>query len=108
MKLLKAFLVVDFRAQRPGAGRMSQGRGWGSAPAIASRGRDAPGLPTSEQRHDKAVTPRRPDYSLLPLEHFPEKACPGRDPGWAPVFRRKCDKNKNLERFPIQLNRKAL
>jgi hypothetical protein len=34
------------------------------------------------------------------LEHFPEK--------WAPVFRRKCDKIKNLERFPIQLNRKAL
>jgi hypothetical protein len=42
------------------------------------------------------------------LEHFPEKACPGRDPGWAPVFRRKCDKMKKLERFPIQLNRKAL
>jgi putative tricarboxylic transport membrane protein len=25
------------------------------------------------------------------IEHFPEKACPGLDPGWAPVFRRKCD-----------------
>jgi hypothetical protein len=25
------------------------------------------------------------------LEHFPEKGCPGLDPGWAPVFRRKCD-----------------
>jgi tripartite-type tricarboxylate transporter receptor subunit TctC len=25
------------------------------------------------------------------MEHFPEKACPGLDPGWAPVFRRKCD-----------------
>ena len=24
-------------------------------------------------------------------EHFPEKACPALDAGWAPVFRRKCD-----------------
>jgi len=34
------------------------------------------------------------------LEHFPEK--------WAPVFRRKCDKFKNPDRFPIQSNRKAI
>src|SRR5262249_42741325 len=26
------------------------------------------------------------------LEHFPPKAWPGLDPGWAPVRRRKCDK----------------
>src|ERR1700719_4377618 len=25
------------------------------------------------------------------LEHFPGKACRGRDPGWEPVFRRKCN-----------------
>jgi drug/metabolite transporter (DMT)-like permease len=31
-------------------------------------------------------------------EHFPEKACPGLDPGWRPVFRRKCDHRKKLER----------
>jgi hypothetical protein len=43
-----------------------------------------------------------------PPEHFPEKACPGRDPGWEPVFRRKCDKIKTLDRFPIQSNRKAI
>src|SRR5262249_643601 len=24
-------------------------------------------------------------------EHFLEKACPGLDPGWTPVFRRTCD-----------------
>src|SRR5713226_9730294 len=30
-------------------------------------------------------------------EHFPEKACPGLDPGWVPVFRRKCDQIENLE-----------
>jgi hypothetical protein len=23
-----------------------------------------------------------------PLEHDPEKACPGLDPGWKPVFRK--------------------
>ena len=33
------------------------------------------------------------------LEHFPEKACPGRDPGWTPVFRKKCDKIKKPERL---------
>jgi hypothetical protein len=30
------------------------------------------------------------------MEHFAEKACPGLDPGWRPVFRRKCDQLKNL------------
>jgi hypothetical protein len=39
-------------------------------------------------------------YSDGRPEHFPEK--------WAPVFRRKCEKIKKPERFPIQLNRKAL
>jgi hypothetical protein len=34
---------------------------------------------------------------MLP-EHFPEKACPGLDPGWILVFRRKCDQLKKLER----------
>jgi hypothetical protein len=34
------------------------------------------------------------------LEHFPAK--------WEPVRRRKCDKIKKVERFPIQLERKAL
>src|SRR5436309_5840289 len=31
-------------------------------------------------------------------EHFPEKARPGLDPGWRPVFRRKCDQRKKSER----------
>src|SRR5713101_6589537 len=35
--------------------------------------------------------------SFRNLEHFPEKACPGLDPGWIPVFRRKCDRTRNLE-----------
>jgi hypothetical protein len=30
-------------------------------------------------------------------EHFPEKACPGLDRGWIPVFQRKCDHGKTLE-----------
>src|SRR4029079_6173211 len=30
-------------------------------------------------------------------EHFPEKACPGLDPGWTPVFRQKMRHQKNLE-----------
>jgi hypothetical protein len=49
-----------------------------------------------------ATCPRQNPAAAVPalLEHFPEK--------WAPVFRRKCEKIKNLERFPIQLNRKAL
>jgi hypothetical protein len=42
------------------------------------------------------------------LEHFPEKACPARDAGRAPVFRRKCDQSENLSRIPIQLNPKAV
>jgi hypothetical protein len=41
--------------------------------------------------------PGRPTVAPA-LEHFPEK--------WTPVFRRKCDKIKNLERFAIQLNRR--
>jgi hypothetical protein len=40
-------------------------------------------------------------------EHFPETACPGLDPGWTPVFRRKCDQLKKSA-FPIQLCRQAL
>src|SRR6266568_1050082 len=30
-------------------------------------------------------------HGVATAEHFPEKACPGPDPGWTPVFRRKCD-----------------
>jgi hypothetical protein len=41
-------------------------------------------------------------------EHFPEKACPGLDPGWEPVFREKMRQIKNLDRYPIQLNRIAV
>jgi hypothetical protein len=42
------------------------------------------------------------------LEHFPEKACPALDAGWTPVFRRKCDQPKKLERVPFNLIRNAL
>src|SRR5262249_4042548 len=35
---------------------------------------------------------REGDQGRLSLEHFPPKAWPGLDPGWAPVRRRKCDK----------------
>jgi hypothetical protein len=38
-------------------------------------------------------------------EHDPEKACPGLDPGWEPVFGRDHAQSKNLESDPIQLNR---
>src|SRR6266851_1168323 len=30
------------------------------------------------------------------LERFPEEACPGFDPAWVPVFRRKCDQRRKL------------
>jgi hypothetical protein len=32
------------------------------------------------------------------LMHDPEKACPGRDPGWVPVFGKRSCTNKRLER----------
>jgi hypothetical protein len=51
---------------------------------------------------------RRGAENPLFQEHFPAKACPGLDPGWEPVRRRKCDKTKEIERFPIQLERKPL
>src|SRR5215207_1440454 len=34
----------------------------------------------------------------IALEHDPEKAWPGRDPGWIPVFRKRSRSNNNLER----------
>jgi 3-methylcrotonyl-CoA carboxylase alpha subunit len=37
---------------------------------------------------------------LVALEHFPEKACPGLDPGWTPVFRKEMRQTSNPERFP--------
>jgi hypothetical protein len=51
-------------------------------------------------------------------EHFQEKACPGLDPGWTPVFRRKCDHSMgivamlapaaNLSRRPAKIERNLL
>jgi hypothetical protein len=38
------------------------------------------------------------------LEHDPEKACPGLDPGWKPVFDQDRAQTNNLDREPIQLN----
>jgi hypothetical protein len=40
----------------------------------------------------------------MPLEHDPEKASPGLDPGWIPVFG-KDHASENLDLDPIQLNR---
>jgi hypothetical protein len=39
------------------------------------------------------------------LEHDPEKASPGLDPGWKPVFGRDHAQTKGLDHDPIQLNR---
>src|SRR6266568_4861295 len=36
------------------------------------------------------------DKSSRP-EHFPEKACPGPDPGWTPVFRKEMRQNKDFQ-----------
>jgi hypothetical protein len=36
------------------------------------------------QRAQRFASPSCPD--LATLEHDPEKACPGLDPGWVPVF----------------------
>jgi Sensors of blue-light using FAD len=49
---------------------------------------------------------RRRDQERRRLEHDPEKACPGLDPGWMPVFRKACPRarpegscsTKDLER----------
>jgi hypothetical protein len=41
-------------------------------------------------RRRRARLQARAALAVVP-EHFPEKACPGLDPGWTPVFRRKCD-----------------
>jgi Domain of unknown function (DUF4386) len=40
---------------------------------------------------------RRPcGHGCGSLEHFPEKACPGLDPGWMPVFRKKMRPSMNF------------
>src|SRR5947208_1195776 len=39
-------------------------------------------------------------FSFATPEHFPPKACPGLDPGWAPVRRRKCDKRIESRAHP--------
>jgi hypothetical protein len=36
-------------------------------------------------------------------ERDPEKACPGLDPGWKPVFGQDHAQSNNLESDPIQL-----
>jgi hypothetical protein len=33
-----------------------------------------------------------------PMEHFPEQACPGLEPGAETVIRRKCNRIKKIER----------
>src|SRR5271169_4700124 len=38
-----------------------------------------------------------------PSEHDPEKACPGLDPGWKPVFGKDHAPIKHLDREPIKL-----
>jgi hypothetical protein len=40
------------------------------------------------------------------LEHFQEKACPGLDPGWNPVFGPKMRPRKKAraQQFPTKLN----
>jgi hypothetical protein len=38
----------------------------------------------------------------MALEHDPEKACPGLDPGWKPVFGKDHAPIKHLEHDPIQ------
>src|SRR5712691_1122987 len=57
-----------------------------------------------------AVGPNPTSLSPVPgefaPEHFPEKACPGLDPGWAPVFRRKCGKIQNALNSP-QFSRRS-
>jgi hypothetical protein len=40
----------------------------------------------------------------LSSEHDPEKACPGLDPGWKPVFGQDHAQTKNPDFDPIQLN----
>jgi hypothetical protein len=39
------------------------------------------------------------------LEHDPEKACPGLDPGWKPVFGKDHARTQYLDHDPIQLDR---
>jgi aminoglycoside phosphotransferase (APT) family kinase protein len=62
----------------------------------------------SEPAADAADPPQAADFLLTitglaarrsALEHDPEKACPGLDPGWMPVFgKRSCSTNKTDER----------
>jgi hypothetical protein len=71
----------------------------GGAPLFLRSRHDAPcrsgrDLPVSLLRIAEHFTGTRA------LEHFPEK--------WTPVFRRKCDQIKMLERFSIPANGKAL
>jgi hypothetical protein len=47
---------------------------------------------------------RPPHASESPLEHDPEKACPGLDPGWKPVFEKDHAQSMKLDHDPIQLN----
>jgi hypothetical protein len=39
------------------------------------------------------------------LEHDPEKACPGLDPEWKPIFGKDHAQTKKLDLDPIQSNR---
>jgi len=45
---------------------------------------------------------RRPCLDQVAIEHDPEKAFPGLDPGWKPVFRKDHASPKKLERQSIQ------
>jgi hypothetical protein len=67
-------------------------------------------LPATGQRYVGQAGP------VVDLEHFPEEACPGLDPGWTPVFRKEMRQTSNRERFPsatsaiswVKVARKAL
>jgi uncharacterized membrane protein len=68
-------LAAGKPAGRPRTGRRLCGVGGGGCRALSA-------LP--RLRGDQAARPRM--VVELSLEHDPEKACPGLDPGWTPVF----------------------
>jgi hypothetical protein len=45
------------------------------------------------------------EAAWLALEHDPEKACPGLDPGWEPVFGKDHAPMENLDHDPIPSDR---
>ena len=79
-----------------------------------ARQRDRPdggAAPKRRRQKAQAAAGPHPPQAAPPqgrIEHFQEKACPGLDPGWPPVFRRKCDQISNLNRLAITRDRKPV